>query len=119
VAIVDDSPLALEMTRRALESGGFAVITASTIAELEAAIARSAPDLLLVDVNMPEMYGDDVAMVLKQVRGVAIPIWLFSSELEADLADRLKAAKADGFISKSSGMEAVVDRVRSILRRES
>ena len=74
VAVVDDSPLALEMTRRALEQGGFAVVTASTIAELEAVFAREAPDLLLVDVNMPEMYGDDVVMVLKRVRRIEIPI---------------------------------------------
>jgi DNA-binding response OmpR family regulator len=115
VAVVDDSPLALEMTRRALEHGGFAVVTASTIAELEAVIARSAPDLLLVDVNMPEMYGDDVVMVLKLVRRVEIPIWLFSNQHEADLAGRVVHAGADGFISKGDGMEAVVARVRAIL----
>jgi two-component system, OmpR family, KDP operon response regulator KdpE len=119
VAVVDDSPLALEMTRRALENGGFAVVTACNIAELEAAISRSAPDLLLVDVNMPEMYGDHVAMVLKQVRRFDVPIWLFSNELEADLASRVKDAKADGFISKNDGMEAVVARVQAILRRDS
>jgi DNA-binding response OmpR family regulator len=115
VVVVDDSALALDMTRRALEDGGFEVLTASTMEELEGIIGTRRPDLLLLDVNMPEMYGDDVALVLKVVRKVAIPIWLFSNRDESELASRQAQGMADGFISKSQGMAAVVHRVREIL----
>jgi DNA-binding response OmpR family regulator len=115
VAIVDDSPLALAVTRRALEGRGFSVITAGNIAELEALIARSVPDLLLVDVNMPEMFGDDVVKILKRVRRVPIPMWLFSHQREADLAGRAAHAGADGYVSKAMGMAVLVDRVRAFL----
>ena len=115
VAVVDDSPLALAITRRAFEGTGISVQTAGNIAELEEVIARARPDLLLVDVNMPEMFGDDVVMVLKRVRRVAIPIWLFSHTGEADLAGRARHAGADGFVSKADGMQAVVDRVHAFL----
>jgi response regulator RpfG family c-di-GMP phosphodiesterase len=115
VAVVDDSPLALAITRRALEGPGVSVQTAGNIAELEGVIACASPDLILVDVNMPEMFGDDVVMVLKRVRRVAIPIWLFSHTGEADLAGRARHAGADGFVSKAFGIQAVVDRVHAFL----
>jgi len=54
-------------------------------------------------------------MVLKRVRRVDIPIWLFSHTGEADLAGRARHAGADGFVSKAGGMQAVVDRVHAFL----
>jgi DNA-binding response OmpR family regulator len=119
VAVVDDSPLTLEITRRVLEEGGFAVVTARSLGELEEVMVQSPPDLLLVDVNMPEMYGDDVVMVLKAVRKVAIPMWLYSNRDQRDLADRAARTGADGYITKSRGAETVLERVREILSERS
>jgi DNA-binding response OmpR family regulator len=115
VAIVDDSALTLDMTRRALEEAGFAVTVARTLADLEALLAQRVPDLLLLDVNMPEMYGDDVAAVLKMVRQVRVPICLFSNRAEADLAERAAHAGADSYVSKARGVDGILRHVRGML----
>jgi DNA-binding response OmpR family regulator len=115
VAILDDSVLTLEMTRRALEQGGFRTEVARTLADLEALLARGVPDLLIVDVNMPEMYGDDVATVLKTVRKVRVPICLFSNRADADLAERASRARADAYVSKARGFDELLRCVRRML----
>jgi DNA-binding NarL/FixJ family response regulator len=68
-----------------------------------------------MDVQMPELYGDDVAAVLKLERSVKTPIYLFSTLTDAELAERAREARADGYISKSEGVEHLVDRVRRAL----
>ena len=64
---------------------------------------------------MPESYGDDVAAVLRAVRGVKTPIVLFSSLAESDLSERARQAEIEGFVSKSAGIEALVARIRELL----
>ncbi len=117
VVVVDDSPLVLEMTRAALEHAGYTAVTASTIAELEGVLAGTRPDLFLIDVSMPEMFGDDVATVLRVVRKVDVPIWLFSDRPEPELGVRVNSAGIEGYISKRDGVTEMVKRVRAILDR--
>lgn len=111
VLIIDDSPLVLELTRSALESAGFSVATASTLDAFEAERARQAPDLILVDVQMPEAFGDDVAATLRGAYGVDVPILLLSSLEEAELATRATNANASGFISKKAGIQTLIGKV--------
>jgi DNA-binding response OmpR family regulator len=113
ILLIDDSPLIQATARHALEEAGFEVATRSTFDEL-----MSQPilghDLILMDVQMPELFGDDVAMVLRQ-RGLKTPIYLFSSLDPVDLAERATSARLDGYISKQQDMEQMVQRVREIL----
>jgi two-component system response regulator PrrA len=115
IVLIDDSPLILEMVGGALEAAGFETSIARDLSELEARLTSAPPDLVLVDVQMPEAFGDDVAMVLRAVRGVAAPIYLLSSLDEAELARRAAASNIDGFIPKAIGVDRIVLRVRAIL----
>jgi len=112
ILLVDDSPLILATAKHALEEAGFEVATRSTFDELMTQ-PIDVYDLILMDVQMPELYGDDVAMVLRE-RGHAMPIYLYSSLDPVDLAERAKAARVDGFISKQD-VSDMVERVREIL----
>lgn len=122
VLLVDDSPLIQDVTRRCLESAGYAVVCARDLADLErlgfhgdADVEAEPVDLILMDVNMPEAFGDDIAMVLRVVRGVEVPILLLSSLDPEELERRAAGAEIEGFISKRAGLEEVVRRVRAIL----
>lgn len=115
VLVLDDSPLALELTQAALEREGFQVVTALDLVAFEARRAEAPPDLILVDVQMPEAFGDDVATTLRGARGVRTPILLLSSLDDHDLAHRAAAAEVDGWISKRAGVDELVRRVREIL----
>ena len=72
ILIVDDSPMVLELVTVALEAEGYEVLCANDLNELEDHCQYGDPDLILMDVQMPEAFGDDVAMVLRLVRGVNI-----------------------------------------------
>ena len=98
----------------ALGQAGFEVAVRASYDELLSQ-SLSGYDLILMDVQMPELFGDDVAAVLRNERGVTTPIYLFSSLPPKELEERARAAKVDGFISKEGGMEELVSRVKQIL----
>jgi DNA-binding response OmpR family regulator len=114
VLILDDSAVTLDLLRLALERAGFAVTTALNLASFERGAAL-APDLILVDVQMPEAYGDDVASTLRGARRVRVPILLISNLEETELQRRAAEADVDGWISKNAGVDEVVRRVTEIL----
>jgi len=115
ILVVDDSAIQLDLVTEALSGAGFAVTAVRSLGELDDVDAAGAFDLVLMDVQMPELYGDDVATVLRHVRGVKIPIYLHSS-LDADeLAERANDAGVDGYICKSDGLEQLIVRVTAIL----
>lgn len=115
ILLVDDSPLSLACAEDALVEAGFAVHCAADLGSLEGLSDDHGFDLVLMDVMMPEVYGDDVASVLRSVRGVSTPILLLSSLDEAELAERAREASIDGYIPKSIGVEGLVVRVREFL----
>src|SRR5687767_13473631 len=114
ILIVDDSPIVLAAARHVLVEAGYEVETRSGVEELGEKGATGF-DLILMDVQMPELFGDDVASVLRHERAVATPIYLFSTLPAAELQKRAREAGIDGFISKDIGMEHLVDEVRRII----
>jgi DNA-binding response OmpR family regulator len=115
VLVMDDSELVLDTVKEVLEGSGFAVVTAKDLSQLEERCASGAPDLFVLDVQMPEMFGDDVGQVLRDVRKMKVPIVLFSSMDEARLAERARDGGLDGCVSKSAGLGALVSCVESLL----
>jgi DNA-binding response OmpR family regulator len=114
ILVVDDSVLMLDIVRNALELAGYETATANNMAELEQQNPATF-DLILMDVQMPELYGDDVASVLRHARGARARIILFSNLPPDELAQRASEAGLDGYMSKQQGVEALVSRVRELL----
>lgn len=115
VMLMDDSEMFLAGLASALQTAGYEVTCANDLAQLADIRQQREFDLVLMDVQMPEAFGDDIALTLRHVYGIAAPIYLLSSLDEADLADRVKWAGIEGFISKQIGVDAIVGRVRTIL----
>jgi two-component system, NtrC family, sensor kinase len=114
ILLVDDSAVIRVSAAHALEAAGFTVTVRAAFDELlEHGIDGF--DLILMDVHMPELYGDDVAFTLRGERGVTTPIYLFSSLEERELAKLAADAGIDGYLLKSAGLDALVARVRQIL----
>jgi DNA-binding response OmpR family regulator len=115
VLLVDDSPLIRASVAHALDAAGYHVTVRAAFDELlEHGIDGF--DLILMDVQMPELYGDDVAFTLRGERGVTTPIYLFSSLEDAELARLVADAGVDGDIAQSGGLAHLVERVQQILR---
>ncbi|MBA2540600.1 MAG: response regulator transcription factor [Deltaproteobacteria bacterium] len=114
IILVEDSPIIQAAAVYALGKAGYEVSVRTTFEELMSK-SLTGYDLILMDVQMPELFGDDVAAVLRNERGVTTPIYLFSSLSKGELHERAQAAKVDGFISKEGGMEELITRVKQIL----
>jgi DNA-binding response OmpR family regulator len=108
----------LELAHDALESAGYQSLATSDLGEMGRLLESEQPDLILLDVQMPEAYGDDVANVLRGLRNVTVPVLLFSILDEKELADRAKAAQVDGYIYKGAGLTEMVRRVKALLGEE-
>jgi CheY-like chemotaxis protein len=116
--VVDDTPIVLEAARHALVAAGFEVETRNGVVDL-AERGASGFDLILMDVNMPELCGDDVAAILRHQRANTTPMYLFSTLPVAELDERAREAGLDGYISKNLGPEHLVCEVHGILGGES
>jgi CheY-like chemotaxis protein len=115
VLIMDDSVIFLELAAMALRDAGYDVVHATDLKELQEVRDQSSADLVLMDVQMPEAFGDDVALTLRHVHGITAPIYLLSSLDDVDLASRVRWAQIEGFISKNRGLEPMIREVQRIL----
>jgi two-component system nitrate/nitrite response regulator NarL len=100
--IVDDNLEFLACARRLLERQGIAIVAvATTSAEALRRTGEYQPDVVLVDVDLGEESGIDLAERLAAAPGALPPVVLISAHPEEDLADLIEASPAIGFVSKS------------------
>jgi DNA-binding response OmpR family regulator len=114
ILLIDDSPLILAVTQAALQNEGYEVATAMTLDVFEAERKRMVPDLIIVDIQMPEIFGDDLASTLRGAYAERAPIVFLSSLDEAELEERARDAEARAWITKRAGMPALIAKVREI-----
>ena len=116
ILLLDDSTITLEMERAVLEDRGYEVAVASNLLEFQAEIDRFKPEIILTDLMMPDISGKDIVRVLKQdFHTEQIPIVLFSSKPDEELAEIAEQAGADGYLSKSHGIERLGDMVDELV----
>src|SRR5258705_7263243 len=115
VMVVDDDSDILDMTRIVLEEGGYRVLAMSSGQAALRALEESHPDLILLDINMPEMDGWQVLRVLKvDERTTTIPVAMFSIKMA--VRDRLHGEQEGAFdyITKPFSTEELLTRVGRI-----
>jgi len=111
----DDAELR-DVVRDVLQREGFAVRATATGSEAVAAFSERAPDVLILDVGLPDADGRDVCQALR-ARGVATPV-LFLTARDT-LPDRLSGfhAGGDDYLTKPFAIAELVVRVRALVRR--
>jgi CheY-like chemotaxis protein len=98
ILIVDDNPSFRAQAARLCEREGFATVTAGDIAELAAVLATSKPDLVLIDIELPQIPGHRLGALIRS-RG-HVPIVLVSALSEDRVRRLFEASDADGWICK-------------------
>jgi CheY-like chemotaxis protein len=115
VLLMDDSDLALEVTRAALERDGFEVKTARSLAQFNMILQTWSPTIVLTDVNMPGVSGGDLCRwVKRRVDTQSVPVVFFSELPDAQLAELAKRSEADGFLSKSNGVGRLSQKLTAL-----
>jgi two-component system KDP operon response regulator KdpE len=115
VLVVDDEPQILRVMRASLPIRGYEVLTASTGEEALNQLSKQVPDLLILDLVMPEMSGLEVCRRVREFSSVPI-IVLSAKGSESDKVAALDLG-ADDYVTKPFGMDELLARVRAVLRR--
>lgn len=117
ILLVDDDPHIREVLRFALKKAGFATCEAEDGQQALAQFAAEQPDLVVLDIMMPEMDGTEVCRTLRQRCAVPI-VFLSSKDEEVDRIVGLELG-GDDYVSKPFSPRELVARVRAVLRRSS
>jgi CheY-like chemotaxis protein len=116
ILLLDDSTITLEMEKAVLEERGYEVAVASNLIEFQESLEAFQPEIILTDLMMPDVSGKDIVRVLKQdFHTERIPIVLFSSKPDDELAEIAEQAGADGYLSKSNGIDKLGDMVDELV----
>jgi two-component system alkaline phosphatase synthesis response regulator PhoP len=115
ILIVDDNPSVCTLVREYLSEQGFRVVTADNGQNALYTARSEKPDLILLDVMMPEMDGYQFISAYRKENDV--PIILLTAKLEE--TDKVLGLElgADDYVTKPFGMRELLARVRAVLRR--
>jgi two-component system OmpR family response regulator len=116
VLVVDDEPSLVDAVSTALRYEGFEVTEATTGRAGLAAALDGSPDLIVLDVMLPDLDGFDVSKRLRE-DGVATPILFLTARDSLDDKAEGFAAGADDYLTKPFSLAELVMRVKAILRR--
>jgi DNA-binding response OmpR family regulator len=115
VLVVDDEPTLRETLAEALEADGLRVITAADGREALERFRADPPDLVLLDLMLPQVSGIEVCRILRRESAVPI-IMLTAKDSELDKVVGLELG-ADDYVTKPFSLRELLARIRSQLRR--
>ena len=115
ILVVDDSPNVRTLVREYLTAEGFRVVTANDGRAALFTARTDKPDLILLDIMMPEMTGYEFIRAYRKEH--ATPIILLTAKLEE--SDKVLGLElgADDYVTKPFGMRELVARINAVLRR--
>jgi DNA-binding response OmpR family regulator len=115
ILTVDDDPDLLALVAFALTQAGYAVVKAADAPDALRAFAAEAPDLVILDINLPSGSGFDVCRAIRQHARTPVMMLTVRGE-EADLVKALEIG-ADDYLTKPFSPRTLLARVKALLRR--
>ena len=116
--VVEDEPNILELLSASLRYAGFNVVTAAAGIEAVQAAQRHRPDLIVLDVMLPDMDGFNVVRRLRS-GGARMPVVFLTARDATEDKIRGLTLGGDNYVTKPFSLEEVIARIRAVLRRTS
>jgi len=117
IYVLDDDPNACVLAEKALKAEGFEVIWDTEARGAIQSIKNNKPDLVLLDITMPALPGDELASIINKDKSLKCKprIVFYSNKSAAELEELVKRTDADGYFCKSDGPSALVRTVKETL----
>jgi DNA-binding response OmpR family regulator len=115
IVVIDDEDSVREVVRAYLERDGFAVFTAENGQDGLAVAMRTAPNLVVLDLMLPDVDGEEICRQLR--RRSDVPILMLTAKASEDERITGLALGADDYLTKPFSPRELVARVRAVLRR--
>jgi CheY-like chemotaxis protein len=116
VLLIDDSEISLHFTSNVLSRAGFEVRSSIDPYELSSVLGGWRPDVILTDVDMPNVTGVELCRMLKSSYETAhVPVVLFSALSPEELEVLAQDCEADGFLSKANGLEQLPKELQMLM----
>jgi CheY-like chemotaxis protein len=113
ILVVDDSIVIRKMVEIALENESYNIDTAVSGKEGLAKIDRINPDLVILDLMLPDINGIDILKTVKASRG--IPVIMLSGKDSPQMVEKAKASGADAFLPKPFKDDELIDKIKTLL----
>ena len=118
ILALDDDPVVLVVLKRSLSKLGFKVKTVQDPREFWSVLNTTAPDLVILDLEMPTVSGLDICQVLRSdLEYHHLPIVVLTGHSDAEYYQKALEAGADDVLSKPLEVDRIVTRIRSRLNR--
>jgi two-component system, cell cycle response regulator DivK len=118
VLYIEDNAENRLLVRRVLEAEGCSVLEAADGSSGLEVAAQTRPDLILLDINLPEIDGYDLARRFRDMPGLQqVPILAITANVMKGDRERTLAAGCDGYIQKPIDVDRLPKQVRATLRR--
>jgi two-component system, cell cycle response regulator DivK len=113
VLVVEDNEKSMKLFRDVLQATGYRTVEATTGAEAVELAAEHGPDLVLMDIQLPDLDGAEALSRLRaDVRTASIPVLALTAQAMHGDRERFLAAGFDGYLSKPVNVVELVDVVR-------
>ncbi|MCK4947876.1 MAG: response regulator [Candidatus Aureabacteria bacterium] len=115
VLIIDDEPNILATLRDRLVYEGYDVITAIDGSSGIKQAYQNKPDLIVLDIMLPDMDGHQVCRILKSTKNIKIPIIVVTSKVDAVDALKVKKSGADDFTVKTMDYKSLIEAIKRLI----
>jgi DNA-binding response OmpR family regulator len=115
IFVVDDDPAFRNAVVKILGVSGYRVVEESRMLRVIDSIVREKPDLILIDLNIPQISGMEIIKNLRRM-GLAIPIMVVSGRISLEEFQNLREFGVLDFLSKPVTAKSLLDKVGNILK---